>query len=117
MLWLSCDTSVIASFSLFDTNNNGVNESKIFHEALRNNGAHANVENNNDASVAPRNTVSLEHTKKHACESCEDAQDHAWRANRKEGQPIDLKIAFELRPNTSPDDDSTQSTMEALAED
>ena len=72
----------------------------------------------NDAGVTPRgHTASLEHAKKHACESRTDAQDYAWHANRKEAQPIDLKIDSELRLSTSPTDANTQSMMEGLAKD
>ena len=42
-------------------------------------------------------------------------QDHALRKNIKEAQPIDLKIASELRPRASPTDANAKSTMEALA--
>ena len=115
--WLSNDVSAIASSS-FDTNNNGMNESKIVDMALRNNGIYVNVTNNNDIGVTPRGyTVLLEYAKKYACELYTDAQDYTWHANRKEVQPIDLKLASELRSSTSPTDTNTQSIMEALAED
>ena len=47
--WLSNDASAIESSSSFDTNNNGVNESKIVDVALYNNGTCAHATNNDDA--------------------------------------------------------------------
>ena len=99
---------MIASSSSFDASGNGMSGSKIAHVALHNDGACANVANNNDTGVAPRGcTVSLEHAKKHSCKLCTNAQDCVLNENLKEAQPVDLKLASKLRPSTSPADTNT----------
>ena len=109
----------IASSSSFDTNDNGNNELKIFFDIVpRDNGIYDNVSNNNHIGVVPRVHGSLlESAKKHVCDLCTVAQDFVWDENRKEAQPIDLKLSSEFNSSTSLTDTNAQLIMEALAED
>ena len=87
-----------------------MNESKIVDMALRNNGVYIH-------DITPRAYSALvEYAKKYACDLYADAQDYTWHANRKEVQPVDLKLAADLRSNTLMDVTAQSSAMEALAE-
>ena len=104
--WLSTDVSAIAS----DSKGAGMNESKIVDMALRNNGVYIH-------DITPRAySVLVEYAKKYACDLYADAQDYTWHANRKEVQPVDIKLAADLRKSS---DITAQSSshIEALAED